>query len=56
MAAMVSQIGYALRISCRKLPRHGPPRLHEDHAEVCMIGIYRTSSSPFVPVLPEMAG
>jgi hypothetical protein len=26
------------------LPRYGPARLHEDHAEICMIGIYRTNS------------
>ena len=25
---------YALRISRRELSRHGPPRLHENHAEV----------------------
>ena len=47
LAAKVPKIGHALQIPCRKLPRYGPARLHEDHAEVRMMGIYRTSSSHF---------
>jgi len=34
LVAMVPATGHALRISHRELSRHGPPRLHENHAEV----------------------
>ena len=34
LVAVVPATGHALRISHRELSRHGPPRLHENHAEV----------------------
>jgi len=34
LVAMVPATGHALRMSHRELSRHGPPRLHENHAEV----------------------
>lgn len=45
VAARVSQVGHALRISCRILTRNGPTRLHEDHAEGCRMCVYRTRCS-----------
>ena len=46
LAAMVSPTGHALRVPHRKLSRHGPFGLHENHAEVFMRPVLTPHSWP----------